>query len=279
MPQIINTNIASLNAQRNLNMSQGSLQVSLQRLSSGLRVNSSKDDAAGLAVASRMETQSRGMTVAIRNASDGLSLAQVAEGGLGLLTQHLQRMRELAVQSANGIYTSADRSLLNAEFFQLASEVTRVIQSTDFNGKKVLNGSASNLIFQIGAGTSATNRITINISNLSAAAGVSAVAGLSIGGGTPGAAISAMSVITLALNSINDMRARLGAVQSRFDGVISLLQSSRENQDAARSRIMDADYAAETANLTRSQILQQAGVAMLAQANALPNNVLSLLRG
>lgn len=279
MPQIINTNIASLNAQRNLNMSQSSLQVSLQRLSSGLRVNSSKDDAAGLAVASRMETQSRGMSVAIRNASDGLSLAQVAEGGLGLLTQHLQRMRELAVQSANGIYTSADRSLLNAEFFQLASEVTRVIQSTDFNGKKVLNGSASNLIFQIGAGTSATNRITINISNLSAAAGVSAIAALSIGGGTAGPAISAMSVITLALNSINDMRARLGAVQSRFDGVISLLQSSRENQDAARSRIMDADYAAETANLTRAQILQQAGVAMLAQANALPNNVLSLLRG
>lgn len=277
MPQIIATNIASMNAQRNLNMSQASLQVSLTRLSSGLRINTSKDDAAGLAVASRMETQSRGMSVAMRNASDGLSLAQTAEGGLQLISQHLQRMRELAVQSANGVYTSADRSLLNQEFFQLASEVTRVIKSTDFNGKKVLNGSASGIVFQIGAGTSATNRITITLSNISGVSGIAGISNLSIGGaGT--AALSAMSAITLALNSVNRIRANLGAVQSRFDGVISLLQTSRENNEAARSRIMDADYAQETANLTRTQILQQAGIAMLSQANALPNNVLSLLR-
>ncbi|HRE15529.1 MAG TPA: flagellin [Rhodocyclaceae bacterium] len=277
MPQIIATNIASMNAQRNLNASQSALQVSLTRLSSGLRINTSKDDAAGLAVASRMETQSRGMSVAMRNASDGLSLAQTAEGGLQLISQHLQRMRELAVQSANGVYTSADRSLLNQEFFQLASEVTRVIKSTDFNGKKVLNGSASGIVFQIGAGTSATNRITITLSNISGVSGIVGISGLSIGGaGT--AALSAMSAISLALSNVNRIRANLGAVQSRFDGVISLLQTSRENTEAARSRIMDADYAQETASLTRSQILQQAGIAMLSQANALPNNVLSLLR-
>ena len=277
MPQIIATNIASMNAQRNLNMSQSALQVSLTRLSSGLRINTSKDDAAGLAVASRMETQSRGMSVAMRNASDGLSLAQTAEGGLQLISQHLQRMRELAVQSANGVYTSADRSLLNQEFFQLASEVTRVIKSTDFNGKKVLNGSASGIVFQIGAGTSATNRITITLSNISGVSGIAGISNLSIGG-TGSAALSAMSALTLALGSVNRIRANLGAVQSRFDGVISLLQTSKENTEAARSRIMDADYAQETASLTRSQILQQAGIAMLSQANALPNNVLSLLR-
>jgi len=224
-----------------------------------------------------METQSRGMSVAMRNASDGLSLAQTAEGGLQLISQHLQRMRELAVQSANGVYTSADRSLLNQEFFQLASEVTRVIKSTDFNGKKVLNGSASGIVFQIGAGTSATNRITITLSNISGVSGIAGISNLSIGG-TGSAALSAMSALTLALGSVNRIRANLGAVQSRFDGVISLLQTSKENTEAARSRIMDADYAQETASLTRSQILQQAGIAMLSQANALPNNVLSLLR-
>ena len=278
MPSVINTNIQSLNAQRNLNTSQSALTTALQRLSSGLRVNSSKDDAAGLAVAERMSVQVKGMSVAIRNASDGLSMAQTAEGGISLINQHLQRMRELAVQSANGTYTTADRKLLAAEFNQLNSEVVRVIGNTEFNGKKVLNGSASNIVFQVGAGTSANNQITVQISSLSSLTGMSAVAGTAVGISTATNALSAMSSLTQALNSINGSRARLGAIQSRFDGVVSQLQVSRENTEASRSRIMDADYAQETAALARAQILQQAGTAMLAQANALPQNVLSLLR-
>lgn len=279
MPQVINTNIASLNAQRNLNTSQNSLFNTLQRLSSGLRVNSSKDDAAGLAVAERMSVQIRGMTVSIRNASDGLSLAQTAEGGIELINNHLQRMRELAVQSANGTYSTGDRVMLNAEFEQLNSEILRVIGSTEFNGKKILAGSASNVIFQVGAGTSANNQITVQISSLSIMTGISLIAQNLLAITSVTNALSAMSALTAALNAINASRARLGAVQSRFDGVVSQLQVSRENQESSRSRIMDADYAAETAALARAQILQQAGTAMLAQANALPQNVLSLLRG
>ncbi|MBW7903599.1 MAG: flagellin FliC [Rhodocyclaceae bacterium] len=279
MPQIINTNLASLNSQRNLNTSQNALNTTIQRLSSGLRVNSSKDDAAGLAVAERMSVQVRGMTVAIRNASDGLSLAQTAEGGIDLINTHLQRMRELSVQSANGTYTTADRALLAAEFNQLGSEVLRVMQNTEFNGKKILAGSASNVIFHIGAGTSANNQITVQITSLSGLSGISQIAQglLTITSAT--AALSAMSQLGAAMNAINASRARLGAIQSRFDGVVTQLQISRENQEASRSRIMDADYAAETAALARAQILQQAGTAMLAQANAIPQNVLSLLRG
>ncbi|MBW7903601.1 MAG: flagellin FliC [Rhodocyclaceae bacterium] len=279
MPQVINSNIQSLNAQRNLNVSQNSLNTSLQRLSSGLRINSSKDDAAGLAVSERMSVQTRGMSVAIRNASDGLSLAQTAEGGIDLINTHLQRMRELAVQSANGTYTTTDRELLAEEFNQLGSEIIRVMQNTEFNGKKILNGSASGIVFQVGAGTSSVNQITVQVTNLSGMSGMDKITtanGLSISDASQ--ALSAMSQLTAAMNAINASRARLGAVQSRFDGVVSQLQISRENQEASRSRIMDTDYAQETAQLARAQILQQAGTAMLAQANALPQNVLSLLR-
>ncbi|MBW7903600.1 MAG: flagellin FliC [Rhodocyclaceae bacterium] len=276
MPQVINSNIQSLNAQRNLNVSQNSLNTSLQRLSSGLRINSSKDDAAGLAVSERMSVQTRGMSVAIRNASDGLSLAQTAEGGIDLINTHLQRMRELAVQSANGTYTTTDRELLAEEFNQLGSEILRVMQNTEFNGKKILNGSASGIVFQVGAGTSSVNQITVQVSNLSGMSGIADIGTINISTAT--AALSAMSSLSAAMNAINAARARLGAVQSRFDGVVSQLQISRENQEASRSRIMDTDYAQETAQLARAQILQQAGTAMLAQANALPQNVLSLLR-
>lgn len=278
MPQVINSNIQSLNAQRNLNVSQNSLNTSLQRLSSGLRINTSKDDSAGLAVAERMSVQTRGMSVAIRNASDGLSLAQTAEGGIDLINNHLQRMRELAVQSANGTYTSADRELLAEEFNQLGSEILRVMQNTEFNGKKILNGSASGIIFQVGAGTSSVNQITVQVSNLSGLSGIDVIAAGSLSISDASQALSAMSQLSAAMNAINASRARLGAVQSRFDGVVSQLQISRENQEASRSRIMDTDYAQETAQLARAQILQQAGTAMLAQANALPQNVLSLLR-
>jgi flagellin len=272
MPQIINTNIPSLNAQRNLNASQNSLNTALQRLSSGLRVNSSKDDAAGLAVAEKMNAQARGMTVAMRNANDGLSLAQTAEAGMNVIGEHLQRMRELAVQAASGQYDADNRSALNTEYQQLASEINRVISATNFNGQKLLDGTFSTgIAFQIGATSTAESQINISIAALSIAAG-------SIDGSDGANALSAMSTLDNLIDTINSNRAALGAIQNRFGGVLDQLSAAHENTEAARSRIMDADYASETAKLARSQVLQQAGVAMLSQANALPQNVLSLLR-
>ncbi|MDR1855431.1 MAG: flagellin FliC [Azoarcus sp.] len=272
MAQIINTNISSLNAQRNLNTSQGSLNTALQRLSSGLRINSSKDDAAGLAVAEKMNAQSRGMTVAIRNANDGLSLAQTAEAGMNVIGEHLQRMRELAVQAASGQYDSDNRDALNTEYQQLASEINRVISATNFNGKQLLNGNfASGVTFQVGATTTGESQIAISIANVSVAAG-------SLSGSTGANALSEISKLDAAIQSINTNRASLGAIQNRFEGVLTQLSAAHENTESARSRIMDADYAEETSKLARAQVLQQAGVAMLSQANALPQNVLSLLR-
>lgn len=276
MAQVVNTNIASMNAQRNLLTSQSSLNQALQRLSSGLRVNSAKDDAAGLAVATRMNSQSRGMTVAIRNANDGISMAQTAEAGLGVVTDHLQRMRELSVQAANGTLSATDRSALNQEFGQLRSEVSRVIKATQFNGKTVLAGGLSGVAFQVGSGVTGDNKIKVTVKSLAGA--LSATKLGSVGGATAGAASVAMGLLSTAMDSINASRAQLGAVQSRFDGVVSQLSAAVENTEAAKSRIMDTDYAAETAKLSRAQILQQAGTAMLAQANAVPQNVLSLLK-
>ena len=265
MAAVINTNIASLNTQRNLSASQSSLNTSIQRLSSGLRVNSAKDDAAGMAIATRMDSQVRGMNVAIRNSNDAISFAQTAEGGLSKVTDALQRMRELAVQSSNGTNSATDRTNLDAEFQQLASEVTRLGTATKFNGTAVFGASYT---FQVGADAADT-------------IAVSSVAASSISGSvsTAAAATTALGAIDTALDTANTNRATLGAIQNRFEAVVSGLQVSSENQSAAKSRIMDADFAAETANLTRGQILQQAGTAMLAQANSLPNNVLSLLRG
>jgi flagellin len=244
----------------------------MERLSSGLRVNSAKDDAAGLSIATRMTAQANGMTVAIRNTNDGISLAQTAEGALGQVKDHLLRMRDLAVQSANGTNTTADRSNLNAEFKQLTSEITRISQQTKFNGKVILGSSAAAFSFQVGANTGDT--IKMSTSNLKT--GISATLLKSIG--TSALASAAITSIDTALTTVNSSRATLGAAQSRFEGVVSVLQIARENQTAAASRIMDTDYAAETAKLTRAQVLQQAGNAMLAQANAQPNNVLTLLR-
>lgn len=265
MAAVINTNIASLNSQRALSNSQSSLNTSLARLSSGLRVNSSKDDAAGLAIATRMDAQARGMNVAIRNSNDAISFSQTAEGGLSKATDSLQRMRELAVQSANGTNTSGDRANLDAEFQQLAAEVTRIGTSTNFNGTNVFGASYT---FQVGANTSDT----ISIASVAAASITGAITDTA-------SAQTAMTAIDTALNAVNTTRATLGAVQNRFEAVVGQLQIASENQTAAKSRIMDADFAAETANLTRGQILQQAGTAMLAQANSLPNGVLTLLRG
>ena len=275
MAQTINTNVASLNAQRNLTSSQGSLGTTLQRLSSGLRVNSAKDDAAGLAIAERMSSQVRGMNVAIRNASDAISLSQTAEGALGKIGDSLQRMRELAVQSANGTNTSGDRDNLQLEFAQLQSEITRLGDQTKFNGQAVLAGT--DFKFQVGANSGET--INVSATAVSASTIASAAAsGVSISGSASTNAESALASIDNAIAEVVKQRATFGAAQTRFESVVSNLQVASENQAAARGRIMDADFASETANLSRTQILQQAGTAMLAQANALPQNVLSLLR-
>ena len=274
MAAIINTNVQSLNAQRNLSMTQSSLATSLQRLSSGLRVNSAKDDAAGLAIATRMTAQSRGMTVAIRNANDAISLTQTAEGALGQIKDHLLRMRDIAVQSSNATNSSSDRAALEAEYDQLQSEIDRIGQQTTFNGLKILDSNAGAQSFQIGANGGET--ISVTTTAISGGAVSSATAAASTVSSAGGAS-AAIATIDAAIDKVNTDRATYGAAQVRFEGVVSMLQISRENQEAAASRIMDADFAAETAALTRAQILQQAGTAMLAQANALPQNVLSLL--
>lgn len=389
----INTNIQSMNAQRNLMASQNSLSTSMQRLSSGLRVNSAKDDAAGLAISERMNAQVKGLNVAARNANDGISLAQTAEGSLGKVGDMLQRMRELAVQSANATNSASDRSALQAEVSQLRSEIGRVADQTSFNGRKLLDGSFNGATFQVGANanqtisvasvadvkTSALGRVssatdavaitTASITDLNAiAAGGITIAGTALGAigaattqeervgqlaaaineksGTTGinAAVTtnpatgavtglsltsesaiaantiggasavaanvgftgasgnagqaagvvngidsldissfagatlAMKQIDSALDQVNNSRANLGALQSRFESAISSINVTSENLSAARGRIVDADFAKETANLSRAQILQQAGTAMVAQANQLPQGVLSLLR-
>ncbi|MBW7832835.1 MAG: flagellin [Simplicispira suum] len=385
MAATINTNVQSLNAQRNLSASQNSLATSMQRLSSGLRINSAKDDAAGLAISERMNTQIRGLNVASRNANDGISLAQTAEGALSAIGNNLQRIRELAVQSRNATNSADDRAALQKEVSQLKGEIGRVADQTSFNGTNLLDGSFTSQAFQVGANQGQTINIAAianaNIDQLgswttpssASVTGAAATAftainagdltinGINIGavaaggaapaqGANVAAAINAMSVetgvtatadgaglVTLssssaitvafagasattattgltaattavtagtaqtgflnldistttgadnailamdaALNTVNSARADLGAIQNRFSAVVENLATTAENLTASRSRIMDADFAAETANLSRAQILQQAGTAMVAQANQLPQGVLALLRG
>ena len=362
MASVINTNIASVNTQRNLNTSQSALNTSIQRLSSGLRVNSAKDDAAGLAIADRMNAQVKGLAVAQRNANDGISLAQTAEGALSTVTDNLQRMRELAVQASNGSNSPADRKTLNDEYKQLSSEVFRVLNGTSFNGQNLFSGIGSGasagigsdqanvsasltLTFQVGANVvdnKLNDQISISLSDLSNDSTISKIIGTSASGligqgdttkvdaaqvtytsakadldklfatgsalSSPALASSAVMLqkavdsakleldaaiadpsaqsdaqkaiknLDQAINVVSSKRAEFGAVQNRFSAVISNLQISSENITASRSRIMDTDYASETANLTRSQILQQAGTAMLSQANSAPQSVLSLLK-
>jgi flagellin len=270
-----------MNAQRNLNMSQSSLSTSMQRLSSGLRVNSAKDDAAGLAIAERMNTQVRGQNVAIRNANDGISLAQTADGALASIGDSLQRMRELAVQALNSTNSPSDKDSLNQEFQQLGAEIGRVLAGTTFNGAPVLGASAGALTFQIGANTTANDSITITTTNMVTDASITAVTAAVIDSTVAsGAALNTViDDIDAAINDVNSQRATFGASQNRFNAVVSNLQSSVENQSAAASRITDADFASETANMSRAQILQQAGTAMVAQANQLPQQVLKLLQG
>jgi flagellin len=279
MAMVINTNMGSINSQRQLTSTNNHLSTSMERLSSGLRINSAKDDAAGLAISNKMTSQIRGMTVAVRNANDGISLAQTAESAMGTMTETMQRMRDLAVQSSNdAAVTGSDREKLQTEFKQLNDELTRIISNTEFNGKKIINGSlASGAAIQVGANTASDNQITVTISNMSAT--IASVTGVSIGSGaTASGALAAIDALDAAIKAIDTSRASLGAIQNRFTTTISNLQSSIENQSAARSRITDTDFAMETASLSRNQILQQAGTAMLAQANQSGQSVLSLLR-
>ncbi len=273
MPQTINTNVSSLTAQRNLNSTQGSMQTALERLSSGLRINSAKDDAAGLAIAERMNGQVKGMNVAIRNANDAISLAQVAEGGLNEIGNMMQRMRELAVQSANGTNSTGDRANLNAEFVALDTDIARIAGVTQFNGLSIIDstGDAGAITFQVGA-----NSGEVLVVDTTAAGTAAASTSATID--TAGNADSAITALDTAIDAITTERATLGAAQSQFTSAINNLQVGMENQAAARGRIVDADFAVETANMTRAQILQQAGTAMVAQANASPQGVLSLLR-
>ena len=385
MAAIINTNVVSLNAQRNLTSSQNALATSLQRLSSGLRINSAKDDAAGLAISERMSSQIRGLNQAARNANDGISMAQTAEGALGEIGNNLQRIRELAVQSRNASNSASDRQALNNEVQQLKSEIDRVSSSTSFNGIKLIDGSFTNQSFQVGANvgetitisslvdaqssslgtsTSSTANVTgvaataftaitagdltvngvsvgavaaggnaatqganiaaaintvssttnvtatadaagkVTLNNISGSNTVVAFAGASATTATTGLTAGTTAVTTAtaagfknldisntanadfaiaamdsALSALNAGRADLGAYQNRFSSAISNVQTTSENLSASRSRIVDTDFAAETASLSRNQVLQQAGTAMLTQANAMPQSVLSLLRG
>jgi len=279
MPAVINTNLLSITAQRNTSATQNSLATAMQRLSSGLRVNSAKDDAAGMAIAERMTAQVRGMNVAQRNANDGISLAQTAEGALSKVGDALQRMRELSVQARNATNTGDDKDSLGKEFAQLATEITRVIAGTTFNGKAILAADFGTQTFQIGANTTANDVVDVITKDMTAEADITAVTGATLDNTSDAAALATIiDNIDTAIKNVSVERSSLGASQNRFDAVISNLQISVENQSAARSRILDADFAVETANLSRSQILQQAGNAMIAQANQLPQQVLTLLR-
>lgn len=288
MALTVNTNVASPNAQRNLETNQAGLNSVFQRLSSGLRVNSAKDDAAGLAVSEGLSSIIRGANVAVRNANDGISMGQTAETALGQISNNFQRIREIAVQSANGAVTDTQRANLQKEVDQLTQEISRTIGGTAFNGVSLLDASKSGgITFQIGAGSGDTVSVSgANITAFESFSGGAASGGVTAGVTATGAidistasgASAALSRLDNDINTITSQRATFGAVQNRFEAVINGLQGYSESLSAARGRIVDADFAAETAALTRGQILQQASTAILAQANALPQNALTLLR-
>jgi len=279
MALVVNSNLASINSIRNLNKSQSSLQTSLQRLSSGLRINSAKDDASGLAIAEGFTKQIRGNAVAIRNAGDGISLGQTAETSLAQVGDNLQRIRELAVQAANGAIGDSERQQIQKEVDQLTQELSRNIQTSEFNGQALLSAS-STLSFQVGYEGAADNRVSVSTSAVTGITGyaTSLTATGTVNISTSASANTAIASLDSAITTITNQRATFGAVQNRFEAVISNLEANNESLTAARSRIQDADFAAETANLTRTQILQQAGISVLAQANTLPQAALSLLQ-
>ncbi len=276
MALVVNSNIGSLNAQRNLNSSQNALNTSMRRLSSGLRINSAKDDAAGLAISDRMTSQIRGLNQAVRNANDGISMAQTAEGALQETTNLLQRMREIAVQAANDTNTDEDRDSLDAEFQQLASEINRISDETAFNGKKLLDGTFATNKANFHIGADQNQRISLAIADMDASA---LTGGAGVGDVQNQAnANTAIDAMDTAIAAVDTERGKLGAVQSRLESTIANLTNVSENIAASRSRIMDADIAMETSSMTKSNILQQAGISVLAQANQQPQLALSLLQ-
>ncbi|WP_312995528.1 flagellin [Leclercia sp.] len=275
---VINTNLLSLTTQNNLNKSQSSLGTAIERLSSGLRINSSKDDAAGQAIANRMTSQIKGMTQAARNANDGISLVQTAEGNLNEINTNLQRIRELAVQASNDTNGKTDLDSINTEITQRLSEIDRIANGANFNGKKLLNGSAGTLSIQVGAGTSANDSISIDSKSLLNATSGTLSATLSTSITNSVTAQTVISSADAAIAKVDEARSNMGAVQNRFESTINNLNNSISNLSAAQSRIQDADYATEVSNMSRAQILQQAGTSVLSQANQVPQAMLSLLR-
>jgi len=276
MALVINSNIMSLNAQRNVSETNNSLATSIQRLSTGLRINSAKDDAAGLYSVERMTADIRGLNQAARNAADGISLSQTAEAALGQVSDNLQRIRELAVQASNG--TVEDRTGLQTEVDLLASEIARTVDAASFNGVQLLDGTQTTALeFQVGQ--DATDQISIAAADLDVSA-ITAYGGVGAFDVSTdaNAAQAVLTAVDTDIDSVSGLRATFGATQNRFESVISSVQSYAENISASRSRIQDADFAAETANLTKVQIMQQAGISMLSQANSAPQNVLSLLQ-
>jgi flagellin len=274
MTMTINTNMASLNAQRNLSKTQGLLNLSMQRLSSGLRINSAKDDAAGLAISTRFTAQITGLNQAVRNANDGISILQTAEGAMQETTNLLQRMREIAVQASNDTYSTDDRTSMQNEVTSLVEEIDRISTATKFNGVQLLDGSSNALNLQVGADSGQT--ISIDLSGADVSSGTLGVDGSDVSDTTGANAL--MDAIDTALGTVSTSRADMGAIQNRLDSTISNLMNVSENLSAANGRIVDADFAAETANMTKGQILSQAGVAMLAQAKQMPQQVLELLK-
>lgn len=272
----INTNVMSLVTQNNLNKSQSSLSTAIERLSSGLRINSAKDDAAGQSIANRMTAQIKGLTQAARNANDGISLTQTDEGNLNEINNNLQRIRELAVQAASDTNTTDDRTSIKTEIDQRISEINRITNTAKYNGIDLLKGSAS-ISIQVGANTSSDDAISIGTNALiSSSSGDLGVNTLSVASASN--ATASISAIDAALKKVDTARSNLGAIQNRFESTITNLNNTVNNLSSARGRIQDADYATEVSNMSKAQILQQAGTSVLSQANQVPQTVLSLLR-
>ncbi|MGE3171670.1 MAG: flagellin [Planctomycetota bacterium] len=272
----VNTNVTSINAQRNLSSVTDRLSSNFRRLSTGLRISTAADDAAGLAISERLRSQVRSLEQAKRNANDGISLVQTAEGALNEVSSILVRLRELAIQSSNGSVSNQDKETLDEEFQSLVNEIDRIGNSTEFNGIKLLDGTSSSISFQVGFGTT-TDTDTLAVSLSSATSQSLSLVSLDIGSG--GATTTAIQNIDAAINSISSLRGSLGAVQNRLGSTINNLAIQVENLSAAESRIRDVDVAYETAQLTRNSILQQASISVLSQANAQPQSALSLLQG
>lgn len=275
MALYINTNVASQAAQRNLNSSQSKLLGSFNRLSSGLRINTAKDDAAGLAISESLKSQVRSFSVAERNAADGISMAQTAEGALGEVHNILGRMRELATQASNGSLTSTDRGFLETEFDALQTEITRIQGSAKFNGRELVNATAATITLQVGLDNTSSDQISVTLGGVSLS-GITGSAA-TISGSTSSSALTALSTIDAAISNVSTARSSFGAAMNRLEVAQSSIQTMRLNLSAANSRIRDVDVASETAALSRNQVLTQAGISVLAQSNQLPQLAFGLL--